>query len=451
MMKSFALVCFAWLAAPVAAQQQEIPLGEPGPFGLKVTRDGSQVWVPMFGQFWPEFVLGDSVKVVDASARAVIDSIPVGLQPEDLDYTPDGRYAFVTNSGSASVSIIDVPSRTVVATTRIGTPFSTFLFGVAVSPHGKVAVVNTVDGDYDGSEENIVILDAMPSSPTFGEVIDRITISGGFTRPVFRPDSDDIVVQPRGFAGNDFSAHPRICQFDKTELKHEVVIVPAPGGSHGVEDLAVTPNGRYAYVPVFNFDPSQGSDELFVVDLFENRLSDIIRLGSGDVAQHGAEISPDGLLVMVTNFFAGSVSVVFTPSNTVIRTIPVGTNPNEIAFSPDGRSLWVSNQGSGSITLTELEPATVLIRNLLSNSFIDPSIEKNIMDILAAAELDPVDDLPELAQAIQEGARAGLILIGQPKDPDPPSESYNSMEVPSGGVYAGSSYYDSSSSSSSTP
>lgn len=446
-MKTLALVCIGLLALPVAAQGQEIALGDVGPFGLKVTRDGSQVWVPMFGQFWPTFVLGSTVKVVDTASGAVIDSIPVGLQPEELDTTKDGRYAFVTNSGSASVSIIDVEARTVVATTRIGTPFETFLFGVAISPHGKVAVVNTVDGNYDGSEENIVILDADPSSANFGQVIERIEMTGGFTRPAFRPDSDDIVVQPRGFAGNDFSAHPRLCQFDKTELKSEVVIVPAPGGAHGVEDVAVTPNGQYAYVPVFNFDPSQGSDELYVVDLFESRLTDIIRLGSGDVAQHGVAISPDGLLVAVTNFNVGTVSLVFVPTHTVFRTVPVGANPNEISFARDGSCFYVSNQGSGSLSRVEVEPVTQLIRALLSDAFIDPSIEPKIRDLLAGAEADLEDDLPELAQALAENARAGLILIGAPKDPSPPSESLNNVDVPLGGVYGGSGSSGSSSDS----
>ena len=43
---------------------------------------------------------------------------PVGNFPRGVTVAPDGKRAYVANSGSASVSVIDTSTNTVVATTH---------------------------------------------------------------------------------------------------------------------------------------------------------------------------------------------------------------------------------------------------------------------------------------------------------------------------------------------
>ena len=45
------------------------------------------------------------------------------------------------------------------------------------------------------------------------------------------------------------------------------------------------------------------------------------------------------------------MSVVNTATNTVIATIPVGTNPSGVAVSPDGNYLYVTNRGSNTVSV----------------------------------------------------------------------------------------------------
>jgi DNA-binding beta-propeller fold protein YncE len=103
--------------------------------------------------------------------------------------------------------VVDVASRTVVGTVELGTPYATFLYGVAVA--GDRVYVTSGGGNYDGSEENIFVVDA-----TSLRVIDTFEITGGFSRPALRDDGEELVVA-RGFPDNDFSASPRIVVLDE--------------------------------------------------------------------------------------------------------------------------------------------------------------------------------------------------------------------------------------------
>jgi len=409
---------------------QQIAMPNVGPFGAKVSPDGATVLVPEFGQFNPEFIMGSTVAVIDVGNDAVVGTVAVDLQPEDVDYTPDGSYAFVTNAGAATVSVIEMASLTTVASIPCGVPFATFLFGVSISPDGKLGYVGTTGGNWDGSEENLFVFDADPASPTFATVLYTIEITGGFTRGGFRQDGKTFATA-RGFADNDFGASPRVSQFKNGVLTGETVVHPAVAGFHGAEDIAVTPNGRYAYVPVWDF--TGGTDEVFVVDLKKNAVVDIVRLGSGDDAQHGIAIDPSGLLVPVTNFFANSVSVIFTPTNTVIQQIPVGALPNEVAFTPDGLKAYVTNQGSNTVSVLTFPSSHQLVVQLAQNATVNPQIAKPLAAHIKAVQNNPAA-LGSLVNFIREKSAQGLISIGQTKDTVPPAEDVNDVDVTLGGV-----------------
>jgi YVTN family beta-propeller protein len=78
---------------------------------------------------------------------------------------------------------------------------------------------------------------------------------------------------------------------------------------------------------------------------------------------HGIAVTPNGAEAFVTNYNDGTVSVINSGSNTVTRTINVGTNPTGIAIS--GSDAFVVNAGSNSVsvinTATDTVAATVSV------------------------------------------------------------------------------------------
>jgi len=63
----------------------------------------------------------------------------------------------------------------------------------------------------------------------------------------------------------------------------------------------------------------------------------------------------------VANFGSNSISVIDTSSNTVVSTVPVGSQPNGVAVTPDGTRAYVAN-GGGDVWVISTSNNTVLAK-----------------------------------------------------------------------------------------
>jgi YVTN family beta-propeller protein len=73
----------------------------------------------------------------------------------------------------------------------------------------------------------------------------------------------------------------------------------------------------------------------------------------------------------ITNQDSDNISVIDTPTNTVIATIPAGEYPEGVAVSQDGRRAYITNRnrlGSGNIT------GTVMVIDTTTNTVIGSPI-----------------------------------------------------------------------------
>jgi YVTN family beta-propeller protein len=71
----------------------------------------------------------------------VVATIPVEKNPQDIIWAPDGRFAYVVNEGSNTVSVIDARTNQVTATIPTGENPSS----IAVLPNGRQAYVSNLD------------------------------------------------------------------------------------------------------------------------------------------------------------------------------------------------------------------------------------------------------------------------------------------------------------------
>jgi YVTN family beta-propeller protein len=106
-----------------------IPVGN-DPFAIAITPDGKHAYVTNS--------VSNNVSVIDTATNTVeAATLAVGTNPTAVAVTPDGKHAYVANLGSNSVSVIDAASNTVVATIPVGNAPD----AVAVTPDGKHAYV----------------------------------------------------------------------------------------------------------------------------------------------------------------------------------------------------------------------------------------------------------------------------------------------------------------------
>jgi YVTN family beta-propeller protein len=141
------------------------------------------------------------------------------------------------------------------------------------------------------------------------------------------------------------------------------------GNSLSIVD--VTTSALLATVPLtsggFNVlaDPSSSrvyvttsSGELHVVDADARSVVARVQLGA---ASNGLALDRTAGLLYVSSISAGTVSVVSTASNTVIKTHTVSPMPQRIALSPDGKSLFVATESTGLEILNVTTGARVTV------------------------------------------------------------------------------------------
>ena len=71
----------------------------------------------------------------------------------------------------------------------------------------------------------------------------------------------------------------------------------------------------------------------------------------------GIAVTPNGATVYVASDMSGSLTAIATATNTPSGAIPIGANPSGVAITPDGKTVWVTN-GSPTNTVTPLNVAT---------------------------------------------------------------------------------------------
>jgi YVTN family beta-propeller protein len=72
----------------------------------------------------------DSVSVIDTASNTVIATIPDASFPQGLAVTPDGSRVYTANSGSSTVAVINAATNTVAGTIAVGAA----PVGIAISP-----------------------------------------------------------------------------------------------------------------------------------------------------------------------------------------------------------------------------------------------------------------------------------------------------------------------------
>lgn len=312
---------------------KEVKVGA-GPAGIAVSADGKTVFVANR--------LADTVSVVDAHKMREVKQIKVGNQPFDVLAAPDGM-VYVANVGKdESVSVID--GKKLVEVKQI--PVAQNPRCLALSPDGKLLYV-TCDV-YDFTREVCVI------DLATGKVAQRIPfeMTSNLRGVAVTPGQLLLVahLNPKPFAPltqvqqgwvNTNAVSFVFLEGEKPErvslLLDEFIRYHA-----NPYEIALTPDGRYAYVTCGGDNTVQVIDVAKAVDLIKKtpaeqreRLGNTLGLCRNfvvariDVGRNpvGIVMSPDGKYAYVANHLANTVSVINTATNTVETTIDVGSAP----------------------------------------------------------------------------------------------------------------------------
>ena len=111
----------------------------------------------------------NNVSVIDVSTNAVVDTVDVGSQPTGVAVTPDGDFVYVANGGTTTVFVIQTSDNTVVDTADVGeSPFSLGLFITPTTGLRAPSFLGAPMGDGNGSSSNsCAMASSTAANPSF--------------------------------------------------------------------------------------------------------------------------------------------------------------------------------------------------------------------------------------------------------------------------------------------
>ena len=340
-----------------------IPVGVT-PAGLAVTPDNNFVYVANNNNYGISGVTSvgitgvDSVSVINANTNLPITTIydQSFSQPYTVTINASGTRAYISNSNSTTITIIDTGSNTVLGTIGGFDGPS----GFAITPDQTKAYVNNYggpEGVMSGNGTTVRVVDLQTSS-IVGAPITVGTAPAG------------LAVTPNGayvYVINYIDGNPDTGTISIIRTSDNTVVGTIPGFS-GPFSIAITPDGSFAYVTNFgsnNFEPY--GTTVSVVDLSSNTIVATINLG---IQPSGLAITPDGRFAYVSNYNTlyasptgfqnltpgqGTVNIIDTATNTVISPIiAVDQSPANVAISPNGQFAYVSNYISNTVNVIAL-------------------------------------------------------------------------------------------------
>ncbi len=286
------------------------------PLGVAINPAGTRVYVVNYGDS-TDLKTSGTVSVIDtdptsSTYNTVTGSITVGVRPELIAVSPNGKVAYVTNSVSNSVSVIDTTANK--ETTQIsvgGVPV-----GVALTPDGTKVYVTLAN------KSRVAVIDATTNT------VASSTIPLSYSNPigiVVNSAGTFAYVADFGLAEANPAQTGAISVIDLAK-EAEVAVIPAGIGPVAV---ALSPDGSTLYASNFV------AGTVSVIDTATNKQKVEVAVG---VTPLGIVIDSTGTYAYVngTNTISGLGSVaIFDLSTNTVRPgmITVGSGPNYSAIT----------------------------------------------------------------------------------------------------------------------
>jgi len=242
-----------------------------------------------------------------ATPPAVRATIPIGSLTESTAVTTDSRFAVTADgSGFTHVSSIDIANGTVLSTLGMGAT------GVAIAPDNTTVII----GDFNNNDFAILTLSAQGVLTDTGT---RVPNTGG-------SDQRTINISPDGHIAlaTNLSGSVTVLRISGTTVTvtGSIFLCCSPSG------VTIAPDGSKAYATLTN-----STLALLNIDASDNVTDSGIRIsipgGTPETffGTPGIAFSADGREVYVSNPFSSTVTIVDVASNTIVGTVPVGFGP----------------------------------------------------------------------------------------------------------------------------
>lgn len=231
---------------------------------------------------------------VDMKTLKVTRQVPLSGRPNNLAISQDGRRVYVAiRSTPGAVDIIDTPSATLAKSIKTTEVHNTF-----ITPDGRHVIAGSIAG------RRLTVIDQKTEEPIWHLEFDRGVRPIAFEKHA-NGSTKRMFVQLSDF--NGFA----VVDFDQRKEVDRIAIPEVPRAERHLEGL-------------------QGSPA------------------------HGIGVAPDGKTLWTNSKMNGQVYAYSLPDLKLLGGVHVGSHPDWLTFTPDGRSVYVANAGSNSVSVVDV-------------------------------------------------------------------------------------------------
>lgn len=274
----------------------------------------------------------NSVTVLDVVNLRQERVVPVGKSPTGIGVNPRRNEVYIVNSAGNSVSVIDTQTNRAVATIVVRkTPYF-----IDVDAKGERAYVA------NSGSNNVSVIDLARRRE-----IAAIGVGEAPRMARIAPDGASLVVTNRGSGS--------VTIIDSHTFRVRAVFP----GCGGATDAVILPDSTKAFVAC-----SAGSQVMAIAlagDGANASLSAIDRtdrlLALLDVGKTPVDLAmkPDGGEIFVSNFDSDTISEIATGANEVGGAYSIGARPSQGLVSADNSTLWVGNFKADMIAVYDID------------------------------------------------------------------------------------------------
>ncbi|WP_298540012.1 hypothetical protein [uncultured Aquimarina sp.] len=329
------------------------------PAAMAVTSDSTSLYVTNSNNY--SIGGSDTVTLIDLNSMMPAKTISHESfnQPYTVTLSRNEKKAYVTNSNSTTISIIDTKSNEVIGVIDGFNGPS----GMVISPNGKKAYVNNygaISTMPSGEGNTVTVVDLENET-----IIEHIRLSEYGEFPA-APAA--IAITPKGdfvYTGNYVTGNPNSGTVSKIST-HTNKVVDSITGFFGPFSITIDAEGKHAYLTNFgsnNFAPY--GETVGVLNLKNHKITEI---NTGGIQPAGFAITTDGKYGFVSNYNTlyrsgapnftgltagqGTVNIIDLKTNALVAmTINVGQAPGSILMTPDGEHAIVSNYIGNTVSI----------------------------------------------------------------------------------------------------
>ncbi|MEU6777337.1 beta-propeller fold lactonase family protein [Streptomyces sp. NPDC046759] len=308
---------------PVQDPKDLYAADRPGRLSPVVRDFPSRVYVPNTNS--------NTVTVIDPRTYEVVDTFPVGRQPQHVVPSWDLKTLWVNNDLGNSLTPIDPRTGKAGKPVAVHDPYNLYF-----TPDGKYAVVMA------SRDRRLVFRDAHTM-----KVVKSVPVSCyGVNHADFSPDGRYFIVS---------------CEFSGEVLKVDTAKMKVvrqerlPYAGAMPQDVKISPDGKLFYIA------DMAANGVWILDGDKFTRPRLLYTGKG---AHGLYISRDSREMYISNRGEGSISVFdFTRDRLVKKWhLPGGGSPDMGGVSADGNVLWLSGRYNAEVYAVDTRTGRELAR-----------------------------------------------------------------------------------------